>query len=111
MGEVDQLVVRSIEVVLKTAELIQQVWSKLKTTQSQHKSYVDRHRSDLEFQVEDMVLLKVSPWIGLIRFRKMGKLGARYTSPFRVLTRVGRVAYRLDLLNELSQIHNMFHVS
>ena len=80
-------------------------------TQSRQKSYTDRRRSDLEFQVGDMVLLKVSPWKGVIRFRKRGKLGPRYIGPFGVLARVGRFEYRLDLSAELSQIHSTFHVS
>ena len=68
-------------------------------------------RSELEFQVGDFVLLKVSPWKGVIRFRKRGNLGPRYIGPFRVTARVGRVAYRLELPAELSQIHDTFHVS
>ena len=58
-----------------------------------------------------MVLRKVSPWKGVIRFRKWGKLGPRFIGPFRVVARVGKVAYRLDLPVELSQIHSTFHVS
>ena len=57
------------------------------------------------------MLLKVLTWKGVIRFRKRGKLGPRYIGPFRITTGVGKVAYRLDLLDELSQIHNIFHVA
>ena len=110
-GEVGQRVMGSTEVVLKTTEKIQQVRSRLQTAQSRQKSYADKRRSDLEFQVGDMVLLKGSPWKGVIRFRKRGKLGPRFIGPFRVLARVGKVAYRLDLPAELSQIHSTFHVS
>ena len=65
----------------------------------------------MELQVADMVLLKVSPWKGVIRFRKRGNLGPRYVGPFRVIVRVGKVTYILDLPEELIQIHNSFHVS
>lgn len=82
----------------------------LQVAQIHQKSYADRHQPDLEFRVGDFVLLKVSPWKGVIRFWKRGKLGPRYIGPFRVSSRVGKVAYRLDLSNELSQIHNTFHV-
>ena len=58
-----------------------------------------------------MGLLKVSPWKGVIRFRKWGKLGPRYIGLFRVIARVGKVAYRLDFPAELSQIHSTIHVS
>ena len=58
-----------------------------------------------------MVLLKVSPWKGVIHFRKRGKLGPHYIGPFRIISRVGRVAYRLELPEELSRIHSTFHVS
>ena len=110
-GEVGQQVMGSTEIVLQTTEQIQQVRQRLLTTQSRQKSYADRRRSELEFQVGDLVLLKVSPWKGVIRFRKRGKLGPRYIGPFRVIARVGRVAYRLDLPAELGQIHDTFHVS
>ena len=58
-----------------------------------------------------MVLLKVSPWKGVIRFRKRGKLGPQFIGPFRIVARVGKVAYRLELPKELSRTHNTFHVS
>ena len=97
--------------VLETTGLIQQVRDRLRVAQSRQKSYADRRRSDLEFQEGDFVLLKVSPWKGIIRFRKRGKLGPRFIGPFRIIARVGKVAYRLELPEELSRIHNTFHVS
>ncbi|GJY00712.1 putative reverse transcriptase domain-containing protein, partial [Tanacetum coccineum] len=59
----------------------------------------------------DKVMLKVSPWKGVVRFGKRGKLNPRYVGPFKVLKRVGDVAYKLELPEELSRVHNMFHVS
>ena len=68
-------------------------------------------RKPLEFNVGEKVLLKVSPWKGVVRFVKRGKLGPRYIGPFVILERIGPVAYRLDLPQELSGVHNVFHVS
>ena len=65
----------------------------------------------MEFRVSNMVLLKVWPWRGVIHFRKKGKLGPQYIWLFRIIATVGKVAYRLELPEELSQIHNTFHVS
>ncbi|KAD5507502.1 hypothetical protein E3N88_15205 [Mikania micrantha] len=75
------------------------------------KSYADKRRRPIEFEVGDQVLLKVSPWKGVIRFRKRGKLSPRFIGPFRIMARVGKVAYRLNLPDELSEIHPTFHVS
>ena len=85
--------------------------ARLKAAQDRQKSYADKRRRPIEFQVGDFVLLKVSPWKGLIRFRKRGKLSPRYIGPFKVIARVGEVAYRLELPEELSSIHPTFHVS
>ncbi|GKA62792.1 hypothetical protein Tco_0762311 [Tanacetum coccineum] len=75
------------------------------------KSYADLKRKPMEFQVGDRVMLKVSPWKGVVRFGKWGKLNPRYVGPFKVLAKVGAVAYKLELPQELSRVHNTFHVS
>ncbi|GJX79739.1 putative reverse transcriptase domain-containing protein [Tanacetum coccineum] len=74
------------------------------------KSYADKRRKPLEFQVGDRIMLKVSPWKGVIRFGKRGKLNPRYIGPFKILAKVRTVAYRLELPEQLSRI-NTFHVS
>ncbi|GJU26313.1 hypothetical protein Tco_1164934 [Tanacetum coccineum] len=65
----------------------------------------------MEFQVGDKVMIKVSPWKGVIHFGKRGKLNPRYIGPFKVLEKVGSIAYKLELPEELSRVHNTFHVS
>ncbi|GKA13245.1 putative reverse transcriptase domain-containing protein [Tanacetum coccineum] len=78
---------------------------------SRQKSYADKRRKPLEFQVGDRGLLKVSPWKGVVRFCKKGKLAPRYVGPFKIMECVGPVAYRLKLPQELSCAHDTFHVS
>ena len=75
------------------------------------KSYVDTRRKDLKFEVNDMVFPKVAHCKGVIRFQNREKLNPRYIDPFRILERIGPVAYRYELPPELSRIHNIFHVS
>nr|GEX83064.1 putative reverse transcriptase domain-containing protein [Tanacetum cinerariifolium] len=74
------------------------------------KSYADLKRKPMEFQVGDKVILKVSPWKGVVRFGKRRKLNPRYVRPFKVLEEIGKVAYKLELPEELSRVHNTFHV-
>ena len=66
---------------------------------------------DLEFEVEDQVFLKLSPWKGVVRFGKRGKLNPRYIGRFEIVERIGPVVYRLDLPEEFSRVHNVFHIS
>ena len=79
--------------------------------QSRQKSYIDKRRRPLEFEVGDHVFLKVMPKRGVVKFNKWGKISPRYIGPFEVLERVGTVAYRLALPPSLSSVHAVFHVS
>lgn len=81
------------------------------TAQSRQKSYSDVRRRDLEFRINDWVFLKVSPMKGVMRFGKKGKLSPRYIGPYRIIRRVGQVAYELELPSELESVHPVFHVS
>ncbi|GKC56108.1 hypothetical protein Tco_1083706 [Tanacetum coccineum] len=83
----------------------------MQAAHDRQKSYADLKRKPMEFQVGDKVMLKVSPWKGVVRFGKRGKLNPRYVGPFKVLGKVGEVAYKLELPEELSRVHNTFHVS
>ena len=82
----------------------------MKAAQDRQKSYADKRRKDLEFEVEDRVFLNLSPWKGVVRFGKRGKLSPRYIGPFEIVEKIGSVAYRLDLPEELSRVHNVFHI-
>ena len=82
-----------------------------RTAQSRQKSYADRRRRELSFQVDDHVYLKVSPMKGIHRFQVKGKLAPRYIRPFRILAKLGSVAYRLELPPSLADVHDVFHVS
>ncbi|GKA37601.1 putative reverse transcriptase domain-containing protein [Tanacetum coccineum] len=99
------------ELIRETTEKIVQIKNRLLTIRSRQKNYADRRTKSLEFEVGDMALLKVSPWKGAMHFGKRGKLSPCYIGPFRILARVGPVAYTLDLPEELKGIHSTFHVS
>ncbi|GKA72974.1 putative reverse transcriptase domain-containing protein [Tanacetum coccineum] len=75
------------------------------------KGYADKRHKTLEFEVGDKVMLKVWPWKGVIHFGKRGKLNPRYIGPFRIIAKVGTLAYRLELPEQLSRVHSTFHVS
>jgi hypothetical protein len=83
----------------------------LKIAQSRQQSYADTRRSELSFEVGDYVYLKVSPIRGTKRFRVKGKLAPRYIGPYQIQARRGEVAYQLSLLENLSTMHDVFHVS
>ncbi|GKD58685.1 hypothetical protein Tco_1296194 [Tanacetum coccineum] len=100
-----------LKLVQETTDKVVLVKEKRKAARDRQKSYADKRRKPLEFEVGDQVLLKVSPWKGVVRFEKKGKLAPRYVGPFEILQRIGLVAYRLRLPEELSSVHDTFHVS
>ncbi|GJW19198.1 putative reverse transcriptase domain-containing protein [Tanacetum coccineum] len=100
-----------LEMVQETTDKVVLIKAKLKAARDCQKSYADNRRKPLEFEVRDKVLLRVSPWKGVICFGKKGKLAPRYVGPFEILERIDHVAYRLRLPKELSKVHDTFHVS
>ncbi|KAK8638452.1 hypothetical protein V6N13_136874 [Hibiscus sabdariffa] len=99
------------ELIQETENTVRLIRDRLKQAFDRQKSYADRRRKDIEFAVGDQVFLKVSPWKKVLRFGRKGKLSPRFIGPYRILERVGTVAYRLELPPQLSRIHNIFHVS
>nr|GEV89153.1 putative reverse transcriptase domain-containing protein [Tanacetum cinerariifolium] len=99
------------ELIYEITEKIVQIKKRIQATRDLQKSYADVRRKPLEFQVGDQVMLKVSPWKGVVRFGKREKLNPRYIGPFKVLAKVGTVAYRLKVPEQLSRVHSTFHVS
>ncbi|GKE67871.1 putative reverse transcriptase domain-containing protein [Tanacetum coccineum] len=99
------------EIVLEITEKIIKIKHRLQASCDRQRSYADKRRKPLEFQVRDKVMLKVSPWKGVIRFGKRGKLNPRYIRPFKILANVGTVAYKLELPEQLSRVHSTFHIS
>ncbi|GJS28218.1 putative reverse transcriptase domain-containing protein [Tanacetum coccineum] len=99
------------KIVHETTEKIIQIKKCIQVARDRQKSYADRRRKPLEFKVGDKVMLKVSSWKGVIHFGKQGELNPRYIRPFKILAKVGTLAYRLEHPEQLSRVHNTFHVS
>ncbi|GJR45536.1 integrase, catalytic region, zinc finger, CCHC-type containing protein [Tanacetum coccineum] len=99
------------EIIHETTEKIIQIKKCIQAARDRQKSYVDKRLKPLEFEVRDKVMLKVSPWKGVIHFGKRGKLNPGYIGPYKILAKVGTLTYRLELPEQLSRIHSTFHVS
>nr|GFA21513.1 putative reverse transcriptase domain-containing protein [Tanacetum cinerariifolium] len=110
-AEVGEAQLTSPVMIQKTTKKIILIKHRIQAAQDRQKSYADQKRKPMEFKVGDRVMLKVSPWKGVVQFIKRGKLNPRYIGPFKVLAKVGDVAYILKLPQELSRVHHTFHVS
>ncbi|XP_071728441.1 uncharacterized protein [Rutidosis leptorrhynchoides] len=98
------------EIVQITTEKVAIAREKLKAARNRHKMYADPRRHPVNFEVGDRVYLKVSPWKGVIRFGKRGKLALRYIGSFKIIQRVNDQTVVLGLPTELAGIHNTFNV-
>ncbi|GJZ31520.1 putative reverse transcriptase domain-containing protein [Tanacetum coccineum] len=110
-GRIGEAQLTGPELIQETTEKIILIKQRIQAAQDRQKNYADRKRKPIEFEVGDRAMLKVSPWKGVIRFGKQGKRNPRYVRPFKVLAKVGKVSYRLELPQELSRVHHTFHVS
>ncbi|GJS04628.1 putative reverse transcriptase domain-containing protein [Tanacetum coccineum] len=110
-AEVGDVQLTGPEIIHETTEKIVQILQRLQAARDRQRSYANVRQKPLEFQVGDRVILKVSPRKGNIRFGKRGKINPRYIGPFKILKRVGPVAYTLELLEEIRSVHNTFHIS
>ncbi|KAJ9544983.1 LOW QUALITY PROTEIN: hypothetical protein OSB04_024690 [Centaurea solstitialis] len=108
--ETGEKILAGPELIQITHDKIRVIRERMKAAQHRQKSYADKRRRPIEFFVGDMVMLKVSPWKGVLRFGKQGKLSPRFVGPFKILERVGKQAYRLELPEEVAGIHDVFHV-
>jgi ribosomal protein L21E len=97
--------------VQQTTERIAEIRKHMLAAQSRQKSYADVRRRELEFEVGDQVILKVSPTKGVVRFGTKGKLSRRYIGPFSIVEIAGILAYRLELLESMKGVHDVFHIS
>ncbi|KAL4032583.1 hypothetical protein IC575_005662 [Cucumis melo] len=111
LSEVSEQRMLGLELVQATNAAFQKIKPRMLAAQSRQKSYADVRRKDLEFDVRDMVFLKVASMKGVVRFKKKGKLSPRFVGPFKILERIGPIAYRLALPPSFSAVHDVFHVS
>ncbi|GJU59668.1 putative reverse transcriptase domain-containing protein [Tanacetum coccineum] len=109
-AEVGEAQLTGPEIIHETTKKIFKIRDRIQAARDRQKCYDDKRRRPLEFEVRDKVMLNVTPWKGVVRFGKCRKLNPRYIGRFRIIERIGLVVYRLKLPQELSRVHNVFHV-
>ncbi|KAK6157746.1 hypothetical protein DH2020_011994 [Rehmannia glutinosa] len=109
--EIDDQWTPKVDLVQEAMEKVKLIKERIRTAQSRQKSYADKRRNDLEFEVGDEVFLRLSPRKGLINPNKGGKLSPRYVGPYKILQGIGKLAYRLELPAQYAGMHDVFHVS
>jgi hypothetical protein len=109
--EVGDRIIEGPDFIKKAEDKIAEIRENKKAAQSHQKSHADKRRHTLSFEVGDYVYIKVSPIHGTRRFQVQGKLAPRYIGSFPIIKKVGAVAYKLQLPAEMSDVHDVFHVS
>src|SRR3989337_576071 len=99
------------DLIKESEDKLKLIRDRLKVAQSRQKSYPDSKRKEVVYDIGDRAYLRVSPLRGVKRFGVKGKLAPRFVGPYRVLERMGEVAYKLELPEGLSGVHDVFHVS
>jgi len=99
------------EFLQQTSEKVKAIQEQMRATQSIQKSYADKRRRPLKFEVGDHVFLRVTPTAGIGRAIKSRKLTPRFVGPYQILRKIGAIAYEIALPPHLANLHNVFHVS
>jgi hypothetical protein len=99
------------DIIEEGESIVRHIHENLKAMKSRQETYADKRHRPLEFEVGNLVYLRVSPMKGVKRFGVKGKLAPRYIRPFPILEKCGTVAYKLDLPPSLAGVHDIFHVS
>jgi len=108
--EVEDKKLYDVELIQVTTEKVKIIKDHIKAVQDRQYKFIDTRRRPLKFITKDKVFLKVALWKNILRFSLKGKLIPRFIGPFKILTRIGLVVYKIDLPPRLAKVHNVFHV-
>ena len=111
MVGVTNKVILGPDMIRDTLEKVDLIRKRMKAAQDRQKSYADKRRTELEFEVDDLVFAKISPLKRVMRFGNAGKRTPRFIRPFKIFERIGKLAYIVELPEKMAGVHNVFHVS